>query len=154
SDFAKRISKCGDNASDVRLDKRLRARRRLALVAARLQGHIAGGAASLCAGLGESTNLRMRSAELLVPAFADDGAVAHKHSSDEWIGLDRPAAALGEFDGATHEVLRRHAGNVVARPRTRHTSRRRKSPRSRSAVFRLITKLQPKRQTLRPEGAF
>ncbi len=47
----------------------------------------------------------MRAAELLVPTFANDVAVAHDHAADHGVGLDLASAVHGEADGAAHELL-------------------------------------------------
>ena len=38
----------------------------------------------------------------LVPALADELAVAHHHGADQRVGLDVAAAALGQLQGALH----------------------------------------------------
>ena len=68
-----RIGVCdGENhARDARRDKRVGARRRAAVMAARLERHIDRGAGGLRAGGAQRRDFRVRLAGALVPALAD-----------------------------------------------------------------------------------
>jgi hypothetical protein len=48
--------------------------------------------------LTEGIDFGMSLAELLVPALADDNAIANDDGPDHRIGLNPPAAACGEFE--------------------------------------------------------
>ena len=71
----------------------------------------------------------VRLSELLVPAFADDGAIANHDRTDERIRFDVAAASLGEFESTGHEDEVGHRKRFSEFQRTifrdvRHTSER------------------------------
>jgi hypothetical protein len=86
-------------------DQRRRAGRRAAMVAARFQRHVGGGAARPLAGGAQAWTSACGSPAFLVPALADDLAVAHQHATDPRVGRGRPQAALGQLQGARHHAV-------------------------------------------------
>ena len=88
-----------------RRDERLRARRRLALMAARFERDVDRRARRALAGLGERVHFGVRSAELLVTSFADDLAVAHDHAADHRVRLDGALAAHGQRQRLGHVAV-------------------------------------------------
>ena len=97
----------GDHdAPDARLQDRLGARRRLALVAARLERHVQRRPAQVrhAAGL-DRVDLGVRAAVFLVPALPQDLAVAGDHGADDRVGLDRAGAVARELDRAREVQL-------------------------------------------------
>ena len=92
----KRIVHRNDDALHAGANQRLRARRRLTLMATRLQRNVHRGARRALAGHRKRVHFRMRAAELFVPAFADDLAVLNDHAADHRVRLDRALAARGE----------------------------------------------------------
>ena len=107
-----------DHARDAGLEDRVRARRRLAVVAARLERDVHRRAArvGVAAGRGERLALGVRPAVGGVEALAEHLAVADDDGADHRIGRHAPAPALGELDRA-REVRGRSAG-AWARPRS------------------------------------
>jgi len=90
-----------DHAPDPRLDDRVGARRGLALVAARLQRHVQRGVGKvLQAARLDRVDLRVRPAELGVPALAEDLLAARDDRADYGVGLDRPHPVARELDRA------------------------------------------------------
>jgi hypothetical protein len=87
------------HAPDPRLQDRVGAGRRLALVAARLERHVEGRAAEVLqpAGL-DRVDLGVRAAVLLVPALAEDLAVAGDHRAHHRVRPDRARALARELD--------------------------------------------------------
>ena len=88
-----------DDAPDAGLDDRVGARRRLALVAARLERDVERRAFEVGhpAGL-DRVDLGVRAAVDLVPALAEHLAVARDHGADDRVRLDRPEPPAGELD--------------------------------------------------------
>jgi hypothetical protein len=70
-------------------------------VAARLERHVQGRAAQVAAARGlDRLDLRVRPAQHLVKALAQDLVVAADHRSDERVGADPSPSALGQRDRA------------------------------------------------------
>ena len=92
----------GDHdAREAGLEDRLRAGRRAAGVAARLQRDVQRRAAQVGAAGGRDRRaLGVRLAQRGVEALAQHAAVAHDHRADERVGAGPPATALGELDRA------------------------------------------------------
>ncbi len=94
-----RVVRADDHAADPRLQDRLGAGRRLALVAAGLQRHVQRRLAQIRhpARL-DRIDLGVRGAVAFVPALAQHLAVARDHRPHDGVRLDRPGAVLGQLD--------------------------------------------------------
>ena len=103
ADRRKRVLHGNDDLDDAGLDKRRRARRRLALVRTGFQCEIGCCPARLCARGPERIDLGVRLARGLVPALAYDLAVPDQHAANHRIRMSRMAAARREAQGARHE---------------------------------------------------
>ena len=75
------------------------------MVRARLERHVERRAPRALAGGPKRVHLGVRLAAALVPALADDLAVAHDDGADERIRIRRPAPALGELERALRCVM-------------------------------------------------
>ena len=100
-----RVEHRGDDALDARLDERLGARPRAAVMRARLQRHIGGRAARKLARHGERVHLGVRRARLAMPARTDDAPLAHEDGTDERIRRGAATRIRSEQERLTHEVL-------------------------------------------------
>ena len=87
-DLRERVLQGDDDASNPGVEDRVGTRRRLAMVAARLQCHVQRRAPGGISGSSKSVDLGVGVAVLLVPAFADPLTVAHDHGADKRVGLD------------------------------------------------------------------
>jgi hypothetical protein len=88
-----------EDTPDPRLQDRLGAWRRLALVAARLQRHVQRRRAQVRhATCLDRVDLRVQTAELFMPALAQHLAVASDHGAHDRIGLDRAGAIARQLD--------------------------------------------------------
>lgn len=87
----------------------LGARGLLAVVTARLQGHIQGGASGILGTGGQGVSLCVGLTAALVPALADDAAVLDDHSPHHGIGRRPATAPLGQLQRQMHELLVLHA---------------------------------------------
>ena len=100
-----RIDHGGDDATHPGRDEHLGARRRAAMVVARLQRHIDGSAARGTTGGAQGMNLGVRFAGPLVPAFADDHPRRDDHASHPRIGRGRVEATSGEPQRPRHMAV-------------------------------------------------
>ncbi len=97
-----------DDAADACREDRVGARRRLALVTARLQRHVQRRVGQILhAACLDRVDLGVRGAEAFVPALADHLLAARDDRADDRVGLDRARAVARELDRA-REV--RHVG--------------------------------------------
>jgi hypothetical protein len=87
------------DAGHAGVDQGVRARRRAAMVAARLQADVDGRAGGVARGAKRS-RLGMHPARSLVPALAEHAPVPHDDRSDDRVGRGRAAAALGQLETA------------------------------------------------------
>ena len=95
-----------DHAPDARLQDRVGARRRLALVAARLQRHVQRRAGQIGeAACLDRVDLRVRGAVFPVPALPEDLAVARHDRAHDRVRLDRAGAVARELDRAREVQL-------------------------------------------------
>ena len=99
------IEHAHDHARNAGLDKRLGARRRLARMAAGLQGDIGRGTGRRLAASRKRLPLGMGTAETVVPALADDTAVSHNDGADKGVGARPSRSAPGQLNGSGHEAL-------------------------------------------------
>src|SRR4051794_879667 len=93
------------HARDASSDDRLRARRRAAVVAARLERHVHRGARGVLRARGERLALGVRLAGGRVEALADRAIALDHHGAHEWIGARVPARSGGELDGPVEVAL-------------------------------------------------
>ncbi|OLC04204.1 MAG: hypothetical protein AUI15_01305 [Actinobacteria bacterium 13_2_20CM_2_66_6] len=91
-----------DDARDLRIADRIDARRRAALVRARLEVREESGAARFLAGFAESVDLSVRLAGRAVITLADDLAVPDHDGAHERIGAGPARRARREAERATH----------------------------------------------------
>ena len=96
--FRVRVTGAGDDFRHARRDERVGARRRRAVVGTRLHRHVQRRAARAPARRLQRDDLGVRAALPLVPALADDLAVAHEHGADDRIRMCRAAPSLGELE--------------------------------------------------------
>ena len=82
--------------------QRIRAGRRLAVVAARLEGAVERRASGALAGLGERHGLGVRLSRRQVPPAADDFSVAHQDGAHQGVGMRAAAASLGQGERLVH----------------------------------------------------
>ena len=75
------------------------------MVIAGFEGDIGGGAAGSFTGEAQRMDLGVRFAGALVPAFADDGTIAHDDAADARIGCRRVQPARRQLQGAGHEPV-------------------------------------------------
>ena len=124
------------------VDDRVGAGRRAAVVRARLERHVERRTARRVARLLERDRLGVADAVVLVPALADDLAVAHDDRADDRMMIaGLPAPALGELERAlvegSREILDEAAIGARPDPRDRRSpSRRRAATRRRRAPRR------------------
>ena len=132
-----RIALTRDHARDAGLEQRVDARRRRAVVRARLEGHVHRGAARLLARGFERDDLRVRPALALVPALADDLVSGDHDGADDRVRMGRPAPALGELERSLQEPWLHAAdptvGPYAARDAAPPRPRRDVEPRARLA---------------------
>ena len=77
-------------------------------MAARFQGHISCGTASLGAGLTQGMHLGMGLTGAGMPAFPDNLPARHDDAADARIGMGRIHALARQFEGARHTALIEH----------------------------------------------
>src|SRR5690606_26052774 len=96
-------------------DQRLGAGTGASVMAAGLQGDVGGSAPRPFAGLAQGVDLGVRLAGALVPAFADDLAVAHDHAADTRIGMggEQPQTRQPQRPGHEGLVGRAHGWTGV-----------------------------------------
>ena len=122
-----RVAAAHHHAGDAGGDEGLGARGLLAGVAARLQRHVGRRPARMAAGrvagrrvigafrircviggaacaVGKRVALGVRLPALLVPALADDAAVAHEHAAHQRVRVRPAPTAPSQLDGAAHEA--------------------------------------------------
>jgi hypothetical protein len=104
----KGIQHGGNDPSNASAKDRVGARRRLAVMAARLEGHVERGPERLFSGAIQRVHFSMSLPVLFVPAFSNDTAIANDDGANERVGLDMPAAAFGEFEGAQNVIVIGH----------------------------------------------
>ena len=94
-----------DDALQAGLDDGLGAGAGLAVMRARLERHVHGGAARAGPGLSDGLGLGMRPAAGLRAAHGDDLAAvwAHDHRADGWVGRRRTQATARKLHGEVHE---------------------------------------------------
>src|SRR5262245_27760648 len=133
---ASRILRSDHDLRDSRGEDRLDARRRRAMVVARLERHVERRAPRSLPGSRERDHIRVGPAPSLMPALADDLTVAGDDRSDDRVRMRRPAPALRELDGPLEHqsALRsRYAAAMSCRPKTLVPATRRLAPASRSS---------------------
>ena len=97
------------DALDPRLDDRVGAGGRPAVVAAGLQAHDQSGASRVRARLGERHAFGMRRPRALVPPLADDAVAGHHDGADHGVGRGEPEPVRRESHRPTHQfALVRH----------------------------------------------
>ena len=106
------------HARDAGLDDGVGARRRLALMRARLERHVHRGALRRLLGAAQRLDLGMRAAAGLRPAAADDDAILDDHRADRRIGPGVAEPAPAERERQRHEArvvrgVRRAAGIAI-----------------------------------------
>src|ERR1019366_3502268 len=146
-----RIAHRGDHARDAGPDQGLIARRRAAVVVARLERNIGGGAARAVPRCFQRIHFGVRAAGALVPAFADHRAVAHDHATDARIGRSRIQPALRELQRLRHVTMivsgKEHK-KLFGEPRTDTDEHGSAMTRMRYLRLSVITKVY----FLRPDG--
>src|SRR6185369_7105606 len=100
------IAVAGHDLGDPRRDHRVSARRRAAVVRAGLQGHIERRAARPLSGVAERLDLGMRTADLAMPAAADDLVPLHENGTDHRIGRSAVAPAGGQPESQAERFSR------------------------------------------------
>ena len=101
-DLRVRVAEGDDRAADAGGHQRVRAGRRLAVVAARLERAVERRAPGALAGLGEGHRLGVRLSRRQVPPATDDLSVAHQDGADQRIGVRAAAASLGQGERLVH----------------------------------------------------
>jgi hypothetical protein len=117
ADAGIRVGERDHGAGDAGRDHGLRARRLLADVGARLEGHIEGGAAGSPARSGERFDLGMQLAKPPMTAFTDDHAATNENRAHERIWADSALPPPGERERSLHPapiVVRRHENSASA----------------------------------------
>src|SRR4051812_39083894 len=102
ANLRKCIPYCHDDARNTRANQRLRTRRCFALMATRFQRNVHGGTSRPLSGRRERIHFRMRTTEMLMPAFAHDLATLNDHAANHRIWLDRALPARGERQRMRH----------------------------------------------------
>src|SRR6266511_3776440 len=92
-----RVERAGDDARDPGLEQSVDARRRAAVMGARLLRHVQRCSSRPLAGGGDRVHLRVWPAVALVPALADHLPVADEHGPDDRVRVRRAAAAFGQL---------------------------------------------------------
>ena len=141
-----RVVAADDDARDAGLEDRLGARRRVPVVAARLERDVQRRAVQVrVAARGDRVDLGVRAAVVVVPALAEHRAVARDDGPDERVGAHATAAPLRELDraGEVDVVALRALHGGESRPR--HPARS-----DRSAAGRPSS---PGRAARRPAGS-
>src|SRR5215470_7670855 len=95
----------GNHAGDAGARDAIRARRRLALMRARLERHIHGGPLGRLFCVAQSLDLGMRTAALLRPATTDNGAILYNDRTDCGIRPGTAKIASAEGQREPHETL-------------------------------------------------
>jgi hypothetical protein len=103
--FEERIGHRHDNARDASPHNGIRARRSFAKVATRFERGIERRAKGPVTGGCQRDDLGVRSAELRVPALADNFTVFDDDGSYEGIRFHSPPAALGDFQGTMQKAF-------------------------------------------------
>src|SRR5205823_4879134 len=86
---------CHDHPCEPRVHDRFRARRRAAVVAARLERHVHRRAGRIGGARGQGLALCVRHARRGVEALADGAPVLHDHGADEWVRAGPAAPPAG-----------------------------------------------------------
>ena len=95
-----------DGGADAGLDQGLRAGPSLALMIARFQRHVGGGALGQAAGPGHGLGFGVRAAAGLGPAAADDAVAqipAHQNAADRRVRPDDPQPPAGQRQRRQHD---------------------------------------------------
>src|SRR5262245_39288946 len=103
-DFGKRVTHRNDNACNGGLDDRVGTRRSLAPMAARLKRDIKSRSPSRWSGRGQCMDLRVGLAELLVPTFTNNSAVAHEDGADQRVRFHKSLPSPRKVQGQLHPV--------------------------------------------------
>ena len=101
-DFRVRVLHRRDHPRHTGIHQRIGARRRTAVVAARFEGHVSGGAPSLVAGGAQGVDFGVGFAGAHVPAFADNLPVTHDHAAHPRVGVRRVMTFARQFQGTGH----------------------------------------------------
>ena len=100
-----RVAHRGDHACDAGIDQRVGAGRCAAMMAARLQRDIGGGALCPRAGGTQGVHFGVRPARFFVPACTYNHAITHNHAADAWIWRRREQSVIGQAQGARHVAM-------------------------------------------------
>src|SRR5207247_9769731 len=98
------LAGCRDHAPHAGGEERLGARRRLAVMRARLEGDDDGRAARAVPRGLKCRDFRVIAPVLRVPAFPDDGPVLQYDGADEGIRRNAPPTPPREVEGAFHRL--------------------------------------------------
>ena len=99
------IDESNDDARDAGGNQSVGAGRGLAMMGARFQTDIGGGAPCRRAGPRQGFAFRVRPTAWLGPAAADDLVASHQDTAHRRIGPNRPKPALGERQGTSHPMV-------------------------------------------------
>ena len=99
------VQTANEHAADPALDDGVRAGRRAAPVAARLERDVEVRARRVLRTVFQRVALRVQAAAVLVPALADHAAVPDDHAADHRVGADAARAARGQRQRPAHVFL-------------------------------------------------
>mmetsp|Transcript_5236 Transcript_5236/g.12775 ORF Transcript_5236/g.12775 Transcript_5236/m.12775 type:complete len:209 (-) Transcript_5236:556-1182(-) len=102
-----RVHHPNHHSPHLRLNQRIRARRRPPKVVARLQAHVSRCALCLGAGGPQRVDFSVRLAGARMKPLADDlvSRWVDEHAADGWVGAGLPGSAAGEFKAPRHVAL-------------------------------------------------